>query len=83
MKNTFVAVLGKKSLGLRVVGYIVNPPEGLKSITLACGYTSTGDAVYCSSYKVSRSVRNVALAMRTQPVSFHSESGTWTFRSVD
>jgi hypothetical protein len=42
---TLAAVLGKKALGSKVIGYIVNPTEGLKTIEIAGDYTANGEAV--------------------------------------
>jgi hypothetical protein len=76
-KNTFAAVISKRTND--VVGYIVNAPKSLKRIEVAGCYTSTGQAVNVSEYKVSHSVKNIEKASRTQPVSLHEKSGTYTF----
>lgn len=80
-KLTLAAVVSKRSGD--VVGYIVNAPKSLKRINVAGCYTSTGDAVNVSEYKVSHSVANIAKAERTQPVSLHEKSGTYTFFHPD
>lgn len=80
-KTTLAAVVDKNSGD--VVGYIVNAPKTLKSIEIAGCYTSTGEAVNVSEYKVSHSARNIEKAQRTQPVSLHAKSGTYTFHHPD
>jgi len=80
-KLTLVAVVSKRSND--VVGYIVNAPKSLKRIDVAGCFTSTGEPVNVSEYKVSHSVKNVKKAERTQPVSLHEKSGTYTFFHPD
>ena len=77
--NTFAAVIGKKSLGSKVIGYLVNAPKDLKSIEIAGDLTADGQAVNVSTHRVSHSGVNVKKAERTQPVSLHAKSGTYTF----
>jgi len=80
-KITYAAVVSKKTN--EVVGYILNAPKSLKRIEIAGCYTSTGHAVNVSEYKVSHSVKNIEKANRTQPVSLHEKSGTYTFFHPD
>jgi hypothetical protein len=80
-KITLAAVVSKRTSD--VVGYIVNAPKSLKRIDVAGCYTSTGEAVNVSEYKVSHAVKNIEKAKRTQPVSLHEKSGTYTFFNLD
>ena len=80
--NTYAAVLGKKSLGSKVIGYIVNPPKGLKTIDIAGDLTDDGEAINVSTHRVSYSKVNIKKAEHKQPVSIHAKSGTYTFFAV-